>query len=87
MQVRKKVEGRLIPPKDFVDQYFRARENANRLKEIFASNVRLDLLLKNVDGTNKLCKIGVDKIDNHIPEEYTRQDIEDFINQREGNIC
>ena len=81
---RQRLEGRYIPPESFVDQYFKARENANELKRKFASDVRLDLLLKDIDGSTKLYKAGVDRIDNHIPEKYSREQVEDLIQQRKA---
>ncbi len=66
------------PSEAFVDQYFRARENANTLKKI-GSQVRLDLLLENIDGANKRLKAGVDQIDDQIPELFSKYDIETII--------
>ncbi len=78
---RELVEGRNIPPEMFIDQYFNARENANRLKRNFGKRIHLDVLFKNIDGTNRLYRAGVDQIDSHIPEKFTRKDIEFFIQQ------
>ena len=36
-------------------------------------------LLKEIDGSRKLYKAGIDQTDNHIPEKYTRTDIEKLI--------
>lgn len=54
VQERERIEGRHIPQESFIDQYFQARETANCLKRKFEHKVRLDILLKNVDGTNRL---------------------------------
>ncbi|PCJ83205.1 MAG: Zeta toxin [Thiotrichaceae bacterium] len=76
---RELVEGRRIQPKHFIEQYFSARIVVNKLKETFGADVKVDLLLKNTDNTNKLFKAGVDKIDNHIPEKYTPADLEKLL--------
>lgn len=76
---REVVEGRRINPLDFVTQYFAARDVVNRLKTKFGSNVRVDLLLKNTDNSQRLYKAGVDQIDNHIPEKYKRTDLEKLL--------
>jgi len=76
---REAVEGRRIRPEHFIEQYFAARNVVNRLKTTFGSDVKVDLLLKNTDNTNKLFKAGVDKIDNHIPEKYTLVDLEKLL--------
>lgn len=79
VQAREKAEGRNIPPGRFIDQYFAARENVNKLKDKFGKEISVDLLLKNIDGPQRLYKSGIDQIDHHIPENYTRTDIEKFI--------
>jgi predicted ABC-type ATPase len=76
---REAVEGRRIRPEHFIEQYFAARTVVNRLKTHFGADVRVDLLLKNTDNTNKLFKAGVDQIDNHIPEKYTPADLEKLL--------
>jgi len=76
VQAREVREQRRIPPESFVDQYFAAREVVNCLKCEYAERVSVDLLLKNRDGTRRFYKANVDRIDNHIPEKYTRADLE-----------
>ncbi len=79
VQKREKKEGRKILPEHFVDQYFAARENVNNLKNKFGKKISVDLILKEIDGSRKLFKAGVDQIDHHIPENYTKTDIEKII--------
>ena len=69
---REATEGRRIPAESFVEQYFGARQTVNRLKSCFGERIRVDLLLKNTDGSNRFYKSGVDQIDYHIPESYDR---------------
>ena len=76
---RELVEGRRIRPEDFINQYFAAREVVNSLKAHFGSDLGVDLLLKNTDNSNRLYKAGVDVIDNHLPEKYTRADLEKLL--------
>lgn len=73
---REAAEGRRIKPEDFVKQYFAAREVVNRLKREYGSAIAVDLLLKNNDNSNRMYKAGVDQIDHHIPEKYSRSDVE-----------
>lgn len=76
---REAVEGRRIRGDDFVDQYFAAREVVNRLKAEFRGSVRVDLLLKNIDGSNRMYRAGVDNIDRHVPEQFSRQYVESWV--------
>ena len=75
VQARESVEGRRILNKDFVNQYFAARDVVNRSKKEFGKDIQVDLLLKNNDNSNRMYKAGIDQIDNHVPEKYSRADI------------
>lgn len=75
---REELEGRNIRPADFVDQYFAAQQVVNTLKEEFAKKIQIDLILKNRDNSTKVCKDHIDKIDNHVPEKYTREQVREI---------
>ena len=75
VQARESAEGRRILNKDFINQYFAARDVVNRLKKEFGKDIQVDLLLKNNDNSNRMYKAGIDQIDNHVPEKYSRADI------------
>lgn len=79
VQAREAQEGRRIRPETFIDQYFAARDVVNRLKLEFGRNISVDLLLKNNDNSHRLYQAGIDQIDHHIPEKYTRADVEQMI--------
>ncbi|MBV4460029.1 zeta toxin family protein [Pseudomonas sp. COR58] len=76
VKAREEAEGRRIRKEHFIDQYFAARDVVNALKLEFGSDIHVDLLLKHIDNSGRLYKAGVDKIDYHIPERYTRTDLE-----------
>ncbi len=84
VQAREAKEGRRVPPEQFVDQYFAARETVNRLKREFGAEIRVDLLLKNNDGSNRFYRNGVDQIDYHIPEKYDRNDVLALVGLMQG---
>jgi len=79
VKAREFEEGRRIEPEHFIDQYFAARGVVNRLKIKFEGKVRVDLLLKNNDNSHRAYKANIDQIDYHVPEIYTRADIETMI--------
>jgi UDP-N-acetylglucosamine kinase len=76
VQDREKAEGRRVLPEKFVDQYFQAREVVNRVKTEFGGALKVDLLLKNVDNSNRQTFFGVERIDPYIPEKYSREEVE-----------
>lgn len=79
VRAREAAEGRRILPESFLEQYFAAREVVNRLKKELSKDINVDLLLKNNDNSKRLYRAGVDQIDNHIPEKYSRTDIEKML--------
>lgn len=84
VQAREEAEGRRILPEHFVDQYFAARDVVNALKLEFGKEVHVDLLLKHIDNSSRLYKAGVDKIDYHIPENYSRPVLRARLGLNEG---
>jgi len=80
VQAREATEGRNITSESFIEQYFAERGVVNSLKGEFGKDIKVDLLIKNVDGSNGMYKAGVDIIDNHIPEKYARDQIQAMLN-------
>jgi predicted ABC-type ATPase len=79
VKVREIKDGRKIPRAAFLEQYFRARENVNCLKKEFGGAVKVDLVVKNIDGTDFSYRENIDVVDSHIPEKYTKEDLEKLI--------
>lgn len=76
---REQVEGRRILAEHFIQQYYQARDVVNQLKKTYQENIIVDLLIKNVDGSNRRRIANIDNIDNHKPEKYTRSEIEHIV--------
>ncbi len=79
VKAREKKDGRRIPREAFIDQYFMARGNVNCLKKEFGNAIKVDLIVKNIDGTDFSYRENIDVIDNYIPEKYTKEDLEKLI--------
>lgn len=77
---REEQEGRRIRREDFIRQHFAARDSVNKLKGEFKQKIRIDLLIKNNDGTQQTYKANVDQIDNHVPENYSAEELEAHLN-------
>ena len=84
VQAREEAEGRRILPENFVDQYFSARDVVNALKLEFGKEVHVDQLLKHIDNSSRLYKAGIDKIDYHIPENYSRPELRAKLGLNDG---
>jgi len=76
VQAREEEEGRRILPERFIDQYFAARDVVNALKGEFGAKIAVDLLLKPNDQTVKLVQQGIESIDTHIPERFSREQLQ-----------
>ena len=63
VQARELMEGRMIPLEDFVHQYYSALETVNRLKGLFGPAIKVDVLLKNIDGSERTYDANVARID------------------------
>jgi predicted ABC-type ATPase len=81
VRAREQKDGRVIPKESFMDQYFLARENVNTLKKEFGKRVRVDLIVKNIDGTDFKYKDNIDVIDSHIPERYTKDTLSQLLSE------
>lgn len=80
VKAREIQDGRKIPRNAFIEQYFMARKNVNLLKDKFKADIRVDLVVKNIDGTDFNYRENIDVIDSYIPEKYNRVDLENIIN-------
>lgn len=79
VKAREVKDGRMVPRDAFIAQYFKARENVNLLKREFGDKIKVDLVVKNIDGTDFNYRENIDIIDSHIPERYTKSDLEERI--------
>jgi hypothetical protein len=70
VKAREALDGRHIPPEQFIHQYFAARNVVNSLKAHYGKAIRVDLLLKNIDGTNGAYRDNIEQIDGYVPEKY-----------------
>lgn len=79
VQSREKLEGRRIMAEDFINQFLQSKNTVNSLKERYGAQIKVDLLIKNFDNSTKKYKAGIDCIDSHINEVYSRQTLEKLI--------
>ena len=82
VQRRRQVEGRAVQLEVFIEQYFAAREVVQQLKKTYGKSIAVDLLMKDIDGGKRWFKKGVDTIDEHVPERYTRESLGSLLAER-----
>lgn len=81
VKARELRDGRHVPCESFMHQYFQARENVNILKREFGSKIKVDLVVKNIDGTDFSYRENIDVIDNYIPEKYNKDQLKALISE------
>ena len=84
VQARELEEGRRIPPERFIEQYFAARDVVNQLKGDFGSRIAVDLLVKPHSMGERIYRAGIDQIDYHVPEKYTRDQLRERLGLTSG---
>lgn len=67
---REELEGRKITKESFIEKYFMARDVVNKTKKEFGNEIQVDLIIKNIDGTDQSYQENIDVIDNYIEEKY-----------------
>ncbi len=75
VQEREIVEGRRIRPEDFARKFCACQEVVNKMKAGFGRKITLMLIHKNIDGTDKFYKKSIERIEDHIPEKYSEEQI------------
>jgi predicted ABC-type ATPase len=81
VKFRESRDGRNIPKDAFIEQYFQARENVNTLKREFGEAIQVDLIVKNIDGTDLNYIENIDVVDSHLVEKYTRDKLRKTIDK------
>lgn len=79
VQARERLEGRQIRPETFVEQFFAARQVVEQLKVKFGQLVKVDLLLKSLDGSNRSYHANVEQIASYVPQKYSAEDVEKLV--------
>lgn len=72
-------EGRPVPKDFFIQSFFEARKNVNRIKEDFKKDIQITLVIKDWDekGVEKTY-FNVDNVDRYIKKEYNLQSLNHY---------
>lgn len=68
---REKLEGRPIKKNDFINAFFSAKDNVNKVKKEYGKKVTLNLVIKD---TNKL-HLNIDNVDNYLTIGYNSEQL------------
>lgn len=67
---REKLEGRTIPKDFFVESFFNAKENVNRIKSDLGKKIRLSLVIKNFENKVEKTHFNIDNVDSYLKIRY-----------------
>lgn len=81
VQARELVEGRSIPAERFVHQFFESRAVVDRLKVKFPKEIKVDVLLKNIDGSSGRYLANVPSLKATVPIHYTPDQVTKMVAQ------
>ncbi|MHC8407456.1 zeta toxin family protein [Pseudomonas sp. TMB3-21] len=81
VKARELTEGRSIPKAEFVRQLFAAKEAVLELKRTYRLQIRIDVIVKNTDGTNRIVELDADagKIDALVTIRYSQDKLNQIL--------
>lgn len=72
---REVVEGRRVRAEDFAEKFCASQAVVNRMKAEFGRRITLELIIKELDQSDRSCQRSIERIEDHIPERYSAQEI------------
>jgi predicted ABC-type ATPase len=73
---REKKEGRVIPKEIFIEDFFKARNNVNKLKKEFGDKIILNLIIKDLNKVDLYeTKNNIDNVDNYLKIKYSKEEL------------
>ncbi|BDR56705.1 hypothetical protein KIMC2_12670 [Xylocopilactobacillus apis] len=74
---REAVEGRTVPKERFINAFFEARNNLQRLKSKFQNDLTVNILVKNFQNKIVDSIMDIDNIELILPIKYSKKDLEE----------
>ncbi len=69
-KAREYLEGRNVVKEKFVEQYYKSRENVNRIKQEFGADVQINCVLKNSKNEVLSIEVDIENVDKFINAQY-----------------
>lgn len=78
-KIREVIEKRHVSKEMFIDSYFLAKDNVNKVKSILGNKIVLQLVEKDYTNEKEKSKLNIDVVDNYLKLKYNREDLERLI--------
>jgi len=75
VKARERKEGRVVPLNEFVDEFFNAKENVIKIKNIYKEKINLSLIIKGYDNNFDKYYENIDNIDNYTKIDYNKESL------------
>ncbi|MDO8610317.1 MAG: zeta toxin family protein [bacterium] len=72
---REILEGRNVPKNVFIDSFFSAKENVNKIKLEYTKNIVVTLVIKNFENKVEKTHFNIDTIDSYLKIKYNKIDL------------
>lgn len=76
---RETIEGRPVPKETFINAFFTAKENVDKIKKEFSNQIQLDLVIRDANQKVKKTYFNIDQVANHLKIEYNSQTLEELL--------
>lgn len=86
VKARELLEGRRIPPDRFVHQFFESRNVVERLKVKYSKDIKIDVVLKNIDGTSGKYLANVQDLKSVVPITHTAAHVLKLVTQEVNGV-
>ncbi|KKQ07129.1 MAG: Zeta toxin family protein [Candidatus Moranbacteria bacterium GW2011_GWE1_36_7] len=74
-KAREDEDGRHISKARFVEAFFKAKINTNKLKKEFGNRIQVFLIIKNYSNATEKTEFNIENIDNYLKVNYTKQSL------------
>lgn len=72
---REILEGRYVPKNMFIDAFFSAKDNVNKIRLEFGNKVELNLVIKDFENRAEKTYLKIEKVDNYLKIKYNKEDL------------
>ena len=79
IRIRQETEGRSVPKAKFITKYVESRNVANAVKAHFGDKIRLNLVIKDSEGDDKIRLSNIDSLDNHLEKGYNEDELKKIL--------
>jgi len=73
---REALENRHVSKVMFIDSYFKSKDNVNKIKIEFGSEIEVSMVIKNVNNLSEKTHFNIDRLDGFIKTSYNKQDLQ-----------